>query len=101
MNNPQYVIKVPGDPRIEEKFDYIETEDGEVAVFPTEDDAVQNLIDKGVGDKVMETAEFIRSIGTCRRCGSPLFPSDIEGYESQCFKCDEDFYSIEQEVDGE
>ena len=31
----------------------------------------------------------------CRRCGGPLYPSEIEGYVYQCFCCDEDFYSIE------
>ena len=29
----------------------------------------------------------------------PLFLSDIPEYTCQCFRCDEDFYSIEQDVD--
>ncbi len=37
-------------------------------------------------------------IGTCFRCGSPLFPSLIDGYKSQCYECDEDFYECEQET---
>ena len=31
----------------------------------------------------------------CRRCGGPLYPSEIEGYVYQCFCCDEDYYGIE------
>ena len=33
----------------------------------------------------------------CRRCGRPVYPSDIPEYSYQCFHCDEDFYSIEVE----
>ena len=32
----------------------------------------------------------------CVKCGSKLYKSEIEGYTYQCFKCDEDFYTIEQ-----
>ena len=99
MNSPQYVIKLPGDPRCNDNFEYVENEDGYVAVFSSEDAAVQHLIDKNYGDEKMESAEFIRSIGTCKKCGAPLFPSDNPEYESQCFDCDEDFYSVEQEVE--
>lgn len=42
---------------------------------------------------------FRKSVGTCFRCGDPLFLSDIPEYTCQCFRCDEDFYSIEQDVD--
>ena len=31
----------------------------------------------------------------CPRCHGVLYPSDIEGYAYQCFRCDEDFYTIE------
>ena len=43
---------------------------------------------------------FRYSIGTCKKCGSPLFPSDLPEYESQCFCCDEDFYGFEQKTEG-
>ena len=33
----------------------------------------------------------------CRRCGSPVYESDISGYSYQCFQCDEDLYSFEVE----
>lgn len=99
MNSPKYVIKVPGDVRIGDNMVYAEKASGEVAVFESKDEAVQFLIDTEVGDEKIECSEFIKSIGVCKRCGSPLFPSDIADYESQCFDCDEDFYSIEQEVE--
>ena len=58
-----------------------------------------------VGEKkAIYTAEelsvmtFLESCGTCKRCGSPLFPSFLkkDGYTYQCFTCDEDFYAFEQ-----
>ena len=46
-----------------------------------------------VTDEEMEDIVLRESVGTCIRCGDPLFPSDISGYAYQCFKCDEDFYA--------
>lgn len=40
--------------------------------------------------------KYLRSMGICKRCGSPLFRSLTPGYRYQCFTCDEDFYEIEQ-----
>lgn len=48
-----------------------------------------NLIDSGY--------EVVEGCGVCESCGSTLFESDITGYKYQCFTCDEDFYSFEQE----
>lgn len=31
----------------------------------------------------------------CPHCGRNLYPSQIDGYDYQCFHCDEDFYDIE------
>lgn len=31
----------------------------------------------------------------CRRCGHPVYESDIPEYSYQCFHCDEDLYSFE------
>lgn len=53
----------------------------------------------GVTEDEMEDMVFRKSVGTCFRCGDPLFLSDIPEYTCQCFRCDEDFYSIEQDVD--
>ena len=38
---------------------------------------------------------------TCRRCGHPVYRSDLAEYAYQCFHCDEDLYSFEaMEPDG-
>jgi len=34
----------------------------------------------------------------CKRCGGPVYKSDLPEYAYQCFTCDEDLYSIEVEV---
>ena len=36
----------------------------------------------------------------CRRCGGPVYKSDLPKYVYQCFTCDEDFYSFEVEPQG-
>ena len=72
-------------------------EDDCVRIFDDMDAAKQFLRENGFTDDDMEGLVFRESIGTCFRCGSPLFRSDIEGYTSQCFSCDEDFFSFEQE----
>ena len=36
----------------------------------------------------------------CKRCGGPVYKSDLPEYAYQCFTCDEDLYSIEVEVDA-
>lgn len=77
-------------------LEWLLTDDGEVMIFDSEEQAVQFLKDHGVTDDALEEVVFVHSIGTCFRCGSPLFPSQIEGYTSQCFSCDEDFFGIEQ-----
>ena len=56
------------------------------------------LREHGVTEDEMEDMVFRKSVGTCFRCGDPLFLSDIPEYTCQCFRCDEDFYSIEQDV---
>ena len=98
MSSLHYVIKVPGNPRYNDKFEYVENEDGYVQIFDSKDAAANYLVSKNYGEDTLEVAEFIESIGICKKCGTPLFPSDVPQYESQCFDCDEDFYSIEQEV---
>ena len=99
MNIPNYAIKIPGDSKISGHMKYVKNDSGEVAVFESRVKAMLFLIDMGIGEEKIQYAEFIESIGTCNKCGSPLFSSDLPDYESQCFVCDEDFYSIEQEVD--
>lgn len=31
----------------------------------------------------------------CRRCGTPVFKSSVDGYTAQCVQCDEDLYGME------
>jgi len=33
----------------------------------------------------------------CKRCGGPIYKSDLPEYAYQCFTCDEDLYEIEVE----
>ena len=39
----------------------------------------------------------------CRRCGHPVFESDLKerGYKYQCFHCDEDMFGIEVDKETE
>ena len=81
-------------------LEWLLTDDGDVMIFDSEEQATEFLKDHGVTDDTLESVVFVHSIGTCRRCGSPLFPTQIEGYTSQCFTCDEDFYGIEQDTEA-
>ena len=78
-------------------LEWLLDDDDCVRIFEGMDVAKKFLKEKGFTDDDMEGLVFRESIGTCFRCGSPLFRSDIEGYTSQCFSCDEDFFSFEQE----
>lgn len=80
-------------------LEWLQNEDGSIRIFDSEDHAKGFLRSEMVTDEEMEWLVFRRSIGICKRCGSPLFPSQIEGYTSQCFTCDEDFFSFEQVMD--
>lgn len=101
MNNPAKVVICR--PHFNENCTGIEVcyekdAAGSVIVFDSENQARVYLSLRGHNKVDQEYFWFRRSIGTCRRCGSPLFESDISGYESQCFTCDEDFYSFEKTV---
>ena len=69
------------------EYQYI-FENGEIKLF---DDAIEV---KGYASCCPEVI-VKRQVGTCPRCGSPLFYSDVLDYTYQCFTCDEDFYGIE------
>lgn len=77
-------------------LEYLEDAAGVPIGFEDEAAAKKYLCEHGVTDMEMEDMHFRKSNGICRHCGSPLFPSDITDYTYQCFRCDEDFYSIEQ-----
>lgn len=78
-------------------LEYLLDDEGEVMVFEDRPKAVLFLRKNGVTYEEMNDLVFVNSIGTCRQCGSPLFPSNIKGYTAQCLTCDEDFYSFEQD----
>lgn len=78
-------------------LEYLLHDNGDIRYFDGVDDAKQFLFKSGFTMADLDGIVFRKSCGTCFRCGSPLFKSDTDGYDSQCFTCDEDFYSIEQE----
>lgn len=80
-------------------LEYLMDDEGAFKIFDDMDAAKKFLTENGFDEAGMEDLVFVESIGTCFRCGSPLFPSQIEGYTSQCFTCDEDFFRFEQEAD--
>lgn len=80
-------------------IDYLKNDADEVIYFAGVEAAKVYLREHGVTEDEMEDMVFRKSVGTCFRCGDPLFLSDIPEYTCQCFRCDEDFYSIEQDVD--
>lgn len=80
-------------------LEYLKNDADEVIYFAGVEAAKVYLREHGVTEEEMEDMVFRKSVGTCFRCGDPLFLSDIPEYTCQCFRCDEDFYSIEQDVD--
>lgn len=81
-------------------LEYLLDNEDQTMIFENEDAAKDYLRQHNFTEEEIEEAVvFKHSIGTCKRCGSPLFPSQITDYTSQCFTCDEDFYSFEQETE--
>lgn len=78
-------------------LEYLKNDADEVIYFAGVEAAKAYLREHGVTEDEMEDMVFRKSVGTCFRCGDPLFLSDIPEYSCQCFRCDEDFYSIEQD----
>lgn len=78
--------------------DYLKNDADEVIYFAGVEAAKVYLREHGVTEDEMEDMVFRKSVGTCFRCGDPLFLSDIPEYTCQCFRCDEDFYYIEQDI---
>ena len=78
--------------------EYLLDDDGAELVFNTEAQAREFLIEKGgyTAENVDDCVNYYHSIGTCKRCGFPLFKSHTPGYTSLCINCDEDFYGFEQ-----
>lgn len=79
-------------------LEYLQNDEGDVIYFDGIEAAKNYLREHEVTDEEMEDLVFHESVGTCVRCGDPLFPSDIAGYVVQCFNCDEDFCAFEQGI---
>ncbi len=73
-------------------------DDGDIMMFDSPKQAKSFLIANGVDAEELRHITIMESCGTCRRCGSPLFKSFLDGYAYQCFTCDEDFYEFEQDA---
>ena len=82
---------------INSELEFILDAEGSVRYFCGIEQAKDALLQDGAAEKDMPFFTFLHSCGVCRRCGAPLFPSLMEGYACQCFDCDEDFYSFEQD----
>ena len=83
---------------INDEFEFLLNDSGEVRVFNSLEQARSFLIANGVDQEELRHMTIMESCGICRRCGNPLFKSLIVGYDYQCFTCDEDFYKYEQDA---
>lgn len=79
-------------------LEFLLDDNGEVKIFDSPGQARSFLLASGVGIEALQHITIMESCGTCRRCGSPLFSSLLDGYAYQCLTCDEDFYKFEQDV---
>ena len=86
---------------INDELEFIQDDEGAVKYFDGTNAAKQYLKEHGMTKADMSVLTFIESCGTCCRCGAPLFKSLLPEYAYQCFKCDEDFYSFEQDKQSE
>ncbi len=77
-------------------LEFLLDDNSEVRMFDSEEQAKEFLTAAGVEPEALRHMTIMESCGTCRKCGSPLFKSLIDGYDLQCFTCDEDFYKFEQ-----
>ena len=85
--------------RLEPSGQYLQDGFGEISIFSTKESA-EDALRNEMKELGIEEGKVIENVGFCFRCGSPLFPSDIAGYKTQCFACDEDFYGFEQSGTG-
>lgn len=78
------------------ELEFLLDDDGEIMMFDSPEQARSFLLASGVGIDGLRDMTIMESCGTCRKCGSPLFKSLIDGYDYQCFTCNADFYQFEQ-----
>ena len=79
-------------------LEFLLDDGGEVRIFDSPEEVRSFLTANGVDPEELRHMTIMESCGTCRRCGSPLFKSLLDGYAYQCFTCDEDFYKFEQDA---
>ncbi|MBR2894865.1 MAG: hypothetical protein IKC03_04300 [Oscillospiraceae bacterium] len=79
-------------------IEYLRDKEESIHYFDSMMVAREYLLESGTPEEELNQMVFRESIGICFRCGAPLFLSDLPEYTSQCFACDEDFYSFEQEI---
>lgn len=80
------------------ELEFLLDDSGEVKVFGSPEEAGSFLITNGVDSEELRHMTIMESCGICRRCGGPPFKSLIDGYDYQCFTCNEDFYKFEQDM---
>ena len=64
---------------INDDLEFLLDDSGEVKVFDSPEEARSFLISNGVDLEELRHMTFMESCGTCRRCGSPLFKSLLDG----------------------
>lgn len=79
-------------------LEFLLDDSGEIMMFDSPGQARSVLLASGAGIEGLRHMTIMESCGTCRKCGSPLFKSLIDGYDCQCFTCNEDFYKFEQDA---
>lgn len=83
---------------INTELEFLLDNDGEVRIFDNQEQARLFLTAAGIEPEELHHMTIMESCGICCQCGSPLFKSLIDGYDYQCFTCDEDFYKFEQDT---
>lgn len=83
---------------INTELEFLLDNDGEVRIFDNQEQARLSLTVAGIEPEELRHMTIMESCGICCQCGSPLFKSLIDGYDYQCFTCDEDFYKFEQDT---
>ena len=77
------------------ELEFLLDDNGEVRLFDNPEEAKSFLIASGVDSEELRHMTIMECCGTCCRCGCPMFKSLLDGYDYQCFTCDEDFYKFE------
>ena len=80
--------------------DIIVDEEDNIVTFHTLQEGYAWMRKHGYGYIDFYDLQPLYTVGICKRCGNYLFQSLTDDYHSQCFCCNEDFYSFEQETEN-